>query len=86
MHEAYVFAATGDKALADSKQVAVPGIAVYRSFDEEKVVFRLEGNVDAISALLTAAATPLVVELYPETYRDYVDVSLDAHSHVCVPC
>jgi protein disulfide-isomerase A1 len=77
MHEDFVFGVTNDDALAKKEQINVPGIALYKNFDEGKNAFELTHDSQAISAFVKAAGTPLVAEFYPELHFSYIDVSLE---------
>jgi protein disulfide-isomerase A1 len=77
MHEDYVFGVTNDDALAKKEQINVPGIALYKNFDEGKNAFELTHNSQAISTFIKAAGTPLVVEFHPELHFSYIDVGLE---------
>jgi protein disulfide-isomerase A1 len=76
MHEDYVFGITSDDTLAAREQINIPGIALYKTFDEEKNTFGPSHNVQAISTFIRAAGKPLTPEFHPEVYNRYVDVSL----------
>ena len=77
MHEDYVFGVTNDDVLAKTEQINVPGIALYKNFDEGKNIFELTHDSQAISTFIKAAGTPSVVEFHPELYFSYVNVGLD---------
>ena len=79
MHGDYVFGVTNDETLADREQSLVPGIVLYKTFDEEKNILRMSHDVEAISAFIRAAGTPLVAEFHPEIHNQYVDVGLSRH-------
>jgi protein disulfide-isomerase A1 len=77
MHEDYVFGVTNDDALAKKEQINVPGIALYKDFDEGKNAFELTHDSQAISTFIKAAGTPSVVEFHPELHFSYIDVGLE---------
>jgi len=79
MHEDYVFGITHDDALAKKEQINVPGIALYKSFDEGKNAFELTHDSQAISTFIKAAGTPLVAEFHPELHFGYIDVGLESY-------
>lgn len=79
MHEDYVFGVINDDALAKKEQINVPGIALYKNFDEGKNAFELTHDSQAISAFIKAAGTPLVAEFHPELHFSYIDVGLENH-------
>ena len=76
MDEDYLFGISNDIALAKREQVKIPGIALYKNFDEEKNVLELSHNAQAIAAFVLAAGTPLVAKFHPEVHASYVNVSL----------
>jgi protein disulfide-isomerase A1 len=77
MHEDYVFGVANDDALAKKEQINVPGIALYKDFDEGKNAFELTHDSQAISTFIKAAGTPSVVEFHPELHFSYIDVGLE---------
>ena len=76
MHEQYLFGVSNDDALAKAERINVPGIALYKNFDEGKNVFEMTHDSRAIFSFVKAAGTPLVVEFLPEVHASYMDVSL----------
>ena len=75
MRADYLFGSTNDSTLAKAEQVDMPGIAVYKTFDERKKVLHLAHDVDQMSASLRDAARPLVMDFVSELHEDYLDVS-----------
>jgi hypothetical protein len=75
MRADYLFGITHDSALANAEQVDMPGIAMYKAFDEGKKVLHLAHDIDQMSASLRAAARPLVIDFVSELHEDYLDVS-----------
>ena len=75
MRADYLFGSTNDSALAKAEQVDMPGIAIYKTFDEGKNILHLAHDVDQMSASLRAAARPLVMDFVSELHEDYLDVS-----------
>lgn len=74
MRADYLFGITNDSALAKAEQVDMPGIAVYKSFDEGKEVLHLSHDIDQVSASLRAAARPLIMDFVSELHEDYIIV------------
>ncbi|PSR92246.1 protein disulfide isomerase [Coniella lustricola] len=68
----YPFGATSDAALAEAEGVKAPAVVLYKDFDEGKSVFSEKFDIDAIEAFTKTAATPLIGEVGPETYADYM--------------
>jgi protein disulfide-isomerase A1 len=75
MRADYLFGITNDSALAKAEQVDMPGIAIYKAFDEGKKVLHLAHDIGQMSASLRAAARPLVIDFVSELHEDYLDVS-----------
>ncbi|KAI1368824.1 thioredoxin-like domain-containing protein [Xylaria arbuscula] len=72
----YLFGATNDAALAKAEGVTAPAIVLYKSFDEGKAVFSEKFDEDAIVSFTKTASTPLVGEVGPETYSDYMSAGI----------
>jgi len=72
----YLFGATNDAALAEAEGVAAPAIVLYKQFDEGKAVFSEKFDEDAIVSFTKTASTPLVGEVGPDTYSDYMSAGL----------
>lgn len=75
LRDEYLFGATNDVALAKAEGVKHPSIVLYKTFDEGKNTFEEKFEEEAITLFTKAAATPLVGEVGPETYADYMAVS-----------
>lgn len=72
----YLFASTSDAAIAKAEGVKQPSLVLYKDFDEKKAVYKGEMEQDAIFNWVKTASTPLVGELGPDTYSDYITVSV----------
>ncbi|KAK3329615.1 protein disulfide-isomerase precursor [Apodospora peruviana] len=72
LRDTFPFGASNDAALAEVEGVKVPAIVVYKEFDEGKTVFTDKFDVEAIEKFTKIAATPLIGEVGPETYADYM--------------
>lgn len=72
LRDSYLFGATSDAALAEKEGVKQPALVLYKSFDEGKDVFTEAFDKEAIEKFAKTAATPLVGEVGPETYSDYM--------------
>lgn len=77
LRDEYLFGATNDPALAKAEGVKQPSVALYKNFDEGKNVFDEKFDVEAISQFAKTASTPLVGEVGPETYANYMAVSFE---------
>lgn len=74
LRDDYLFGAANDAALAKAEGVKQPAIVLYKTFDEGKNTFEEKFEVEAITSFAKAAAIPLVGEVGPETYADYMAV------------
>lgn len=72
----YLFGAANDAALAEAEGVTPPAIVLYKSFDEGKAVFSDKFDEEAIVSFTKTASTPLVGEVGPETYSDYMSAGI----------
>ena len=72
LRDTYIFGAVHDDAVAKAEGVKVPSIVLYKQFDEGKDVFDGKFEAEAIAKFAKTAATPLVGEVGPETYADYM--------------
>ena len=79
MHEQYLFGVSDDDTLAKAEHINVPGIILYKNFDEGKNVFELTHDNQAIATFVKTAGTPLVVEFLPEIHASYMKVGLDKY-------
>jgi protein disulfide-isomerase A1 len=76
LRDNYLFGATNDAALAEAEGVTAPAIVLYKQFDEGKSVFSEKFDEDAIVSFTKTASTPLIGEVGPETYSDYMSAGL----------
>ncbi|KAK0733470.1 protein disulfide-isomerase precursor [Lasiosphaeria miniovina] len=76
LRDNYPFGATNDAALAEAEGVTAPAIVLYKEFDEGKAVFTEKFDAEAIEKFTKTAATPLIGEVGPETYSDYMSSGL----------
>lgn len=76
LRDNYPFGASSDAALAEAEGVTPPAIVVYKDFDDGKSVFTDKFDVAAIEKFAKTAATPLIGEVGPETYSDYMDAGI----------
>ena len=75
LRDDYLFGATNDAALAKAAGVKQPAIVLYKTFDEGKNTFEEKFDKAAITKFAKTSATPLIGEVGPETYADYMAVS-----------
>lgn len=76
LRDNYPFGATNDAALAEAEGVTAPAIVLYKEFDEGKTVFSEKFDAEAIEKFAKTASTPLIGEVGPETYSDYMSAGL----------
>lgn len=74
MRDSLLFGATNDVDLAKSEGVKQPGIALYKSFDEGKNVYDGKFITENMEKFINTARTPLIGEVGPETYAEYIKV------------
>ncbi|KAK3337119.1 protein disulfide-isomerase precursor [Cercophora scortea] len=72
LRDNFPFGASSDAALAEAEGVSFPSVVVYKEFDEGKSVFTEKFEVEAIEKFTKTAATPLIGEVGPDTYADYM--------------
>ncbi|KAK4648453.1 protein disulfide-isomerase precursor [Podospora pseudopauciseta] len=76
LRDDYPFGVSTDAALAEAEGVKAPAVVVYKDFDEGKSVFTEKFEAEAIQKFAKTAATPLIGEIGPETYSDYMSAGL----------
>jgi protein disulfide-isomerase A1 len=76
LRDNYLFGATADSSLAEAEGVTAPAIVLYKDFDEGKTVFSEKFDVEAIEKFTKTASTPLIGEVGPETYSDYMSAGI----------
>ncbi|KAH8910891.1 protein disulfide-isomerase precursor [Coniochaeta sp. PMI_546] len=76
LRDNYPFGASSDAALAEAEGVTPPAIVLYKDFDDGKSVFTEKFDAAAIEKFAKTAATPLIGEVGPETYSDYMDAGI----------
>jgi protein disulfide-isomerase A1 len=72
LRDNFLFGATSDASLAKAEGVTQPGLVLYKTFDDGKDVFTKTFDADAIREFAKVASTPLIGEVGPETYSDYM--------------
>lgn len=75
LRDNFLFAATSDAALAKAEGVKQPAIVLYKTFDEGKNTFEETFAKDTVVEFAKSASTPLIGEVGPETYANYMAVS-----------
>jgi protein disulfide-isomerase A1 len=76
LRDNYPFGVSTDAALAEAEGVTAPAVVLYKDFDEGKSVFSEKFDAEEIEKFAKTAATPLIGEVGPETYSDYMSAGL----------
>jgi protein disulfide-isomerase A1 len=76
LRDNYPFGTSSDAELAEAEGVTAPAVVLYKDFDEGKSVFSEKFDVEAIEKFAKTAATPLIGEVGPETYSDYMSAGI----------
>jgi protein disulfide-isomerase A1 len=76
LRDNYPFGATSDAALAEAAGVKAPAIVLYKEFDEGQSTFDKKFDAEEIEKFVKTASTPLIGEVGPETYSDYMSSGL----------
>jgi len=76
MRDNYVFGyIAGDKALAEAENVRLSSVVVYKAVAETKSVHEGPWSVPAVMReFVKTAVQPLMVEFFPETHDQYLEV------------
>lgn len=82
LRDDFLFGVSNDSALARSEAVQVPGIALYKDFDERRNTLEGVHNSSAITSFIKLSSTPLIPELLPELHNSYVAVSKDVYKRI----
>ncbi|PHH87873.1 hypothetical protein CDD83_8300 [Cordyceps sp. RAO-2017] len=76
LRDDYMFGGINDAAVAEAEGVKFPSIVLYKTFDEGKNTFDAKFEAEAITKFAKTSATPLVGEVGPETYSDYMSAGI----------
>ncbi len=76
LRDNYPFGVSTDASLAEAEGVTAPAVVLYKDFDEGKSVFSAKFDAEAIEKFAKTSATPLIGEIGPETYSDYMSAGL----------
>ncbi len=74
LRDSFLFGATSDEALAKAEGIKRPAVVLYKAYDEGKNTFEEAFDKDAIMNFAKVSAVPLIGEIGPETYGDYMAV------------
>jgi protein disulfide-isomerase A1 len=69
----FLFGASSDADLIAKEDVKVPGVVMYKTYDEGKAVFSGPFEGAPLEAWAKQTAVPLMGEIGPETYSDYME-------------
>lgn len=74
LRENFMFGSVSDGAVAKEEGVKAPSIVLYKTFDENKVVYdgKLD-DADEIQQFVKTSSVPLIGEVGPETYAGYME-------------
>jgi protein disulfide-isomerase A1 len=86
LRDSFLFGATSDLALAEAEGAVQPSIVLYKTFDEGKNTFTEKFDKEAISEWARIASTPLIGEVGPETYADYMAVRWNHTGETLLSC
>ncbi|KAJ3121280.1 protein disulfide-isomerase precursor [Nowakowskiella sp. JEL0407] len=76
LREDFVSVASFDAAVAKSHEASVPSIVLFKQFDEKKVLFKGDIAKDAVISFVKANSVPLMDEIGPDNYSNYVERGL----------
>lgn len=76
LRDNYPFGFSNEVELAEAEGVSQPAIVLYKDFDEGKAKFTEKFDADAIEKFAKTASTPLIGEVGPETYSDYMSAGI----------
>ncbi|KAJ1731875.1 protein disulfide-isomerase precursor [Coemansia biformis] len=76
LRDEYSFGVVTDKDLAKEHGVTVPGVVVYKEFDDGKDVFGEEITAEALRAFIKTSSIPLLGEISGENYSMYAQTGL----------
>ena len=72
----FVFGATSDASLAEAQGVKVPGVVMYKTYDDAKTVYSGAFEQPALQAWTKQNAVPIMGEVGPDTYTGYLESGL----------
>ena len=72
----FLFGATSDASLAKAEGVTVPGVVMYKTYDDAKTVYSGVFEQPALQGWVKENAVPVMGEVGPETYTAYMESGL----------
>ncbi|KAJ3342729.1 protein disulfide-isomerase precursor [Gonapodya sp. JEL0774] len=78
LRDDFVFGATVDEAVVEKYEVTTPSVILFKKFDEGKNVYdsALGFDKESLAAFVQTSALPLVDEVGPSNYQNYVKTGL----------
>lgn len=76
LRDTFLFGGVNDAAVAEAEGVKFPSIVLYKSFDEGKNTFTEKFDSETIEKFARTSATPLIGEVGPETYANYMSAGI----------
>ncbi|KAJ2784098.1 protein disulfide-isomerase precursor [Coemansia javaensis] len=76
LRDDFTFGVVTDKAVAEAQGVVVPGVVVYKEFDDGKDVFADEITADALRSFVKTSSVPLLGEISGDNYSMYAQTGL----------
>jgi len=76
LRDNFPFGFSNEIELAEAEGVTQPAIVLYKDFDEGKSTFTAKFEAEAIEKFAKTASTPLIGEVGPETYSDYMSAGI----------
>ncbi|KKF95096.1 Protein disulfide-isomerase [Ceratocystis platani] len=76
LRDSYMFGAVTDAEHLKAEGIKTPTIVLHKKFDEKRNDFTEKFDVDAIVSFAKVAASPLIGEVGPETYSDYMSAGI----------
>ncbi|KAK9483659.1 thioredoxin-like domain-containing protein [Lipomyces starkeyi] len=73
LRDSFLFGATSDEKLAADEGVTAPSVVMYKSFDDNKLIFSGDFTVDDLVNFAKLEAMPLLGEVGPSTYTSYIE-------------
>lgn len=72
LRDDFIFGASSDAVLAKAQGVTIPGLALYKLFDEGKDIYDGKFVAEKMKDFIKTSSIPLLGEIGPETYQSYM--------------
>ena len=76
LRDDFLFGASNDVSLAKAEDVKLPGVVMYKTFDDAKTVYTGVFEQHALQGWTKHNAVPILGEVGPETYTGYMESGL----------